>query len=150
MSPGTTWERNKAETRGLIRGTPMLFTTYPANVRKAERILAFDGDLPRIPELVAPHWPQSGHKILSFFDNIVRPRESRAVTIDRHAVAICLNRQPSTRELGLTWKAYRDYSRAYEIVANEFRVKPHEVQAVTWCEWRRTEGDLHESQALPF
>ena len=153
LSPGTSFERNKLETRALLKNTPVMFTTYPANVIKAEGIVERfkrDGDTAALAGMVAPHWPKSGNKIGAFYDNIVSPGFSRAVTVDRHAVAVCIGRHPEKSELQLGAALYRDYSRAYEIVADGLALLPHEVQAVTWSAWRRTEGDLHATEFLPF
>ena len=153
LSPGTNFERNKLETRALLKSTPVMYTTYPANVEKAESILErwkANGDRSALAGMVAPHWPKSGSKIAAFFDNIVSPDESRAVTIDRHAIAICIGRHPEKSELRLGPVAYRDYSRAYEIVAKEKDLLPHQVQAITWAAWRDAEGDLHATEFLPF
>jgi hypothetical protein len=147
MSPGTFWERNKMETAALLMGADVEFTTYPRNVEKAERIRTVDkrGDY---LDLVKPN-PASGWKVGSFYQNIVDPDDPEPVTIDRHAIAICLGRAPNEREQSLTRWRYACYAAAYREVAAERGLSPNAVQAITWCEYRRANGDLHQ-EPLPF
>jgi hypothetical protein len=154
LSPGTSWDRNKIETRALLeewRGqrTPGTFpyTTYPANVKKARRILRAS-DRPCFLDLVKPR-PASGWKIGSFYRNIVDPVDPDPVTIDRHAIAICLGHPPDEGEQQLTGYRYRCYAAAYRRVAAERGMVPSEVQAITWAAYRRHTGDLHQTE-LPF
>ena len=154
LSPGTHWDRNKQETRAMLeewRGqrTTGLFpyTTYPANVKKARAILAAT-DRACYLDLVKPI-PASGHKIGAFYRNILDPKDAEPVTIDRHAIAICLGHAPGDGEQQLTGYRYRCYTAAYRKVAAERGMVPSEVQAITWAAYRRANGDLHQ-QDLPF
>lgn len=154
LSPGTSWDRNKIETRALLeewRGqrTPGTFpyTTYPANVKKARGILqAPDRDC--YMDLVKPR-KDSGFKIGAFYANISDPRDMGPVTIDRHAIAICIGHAPDAGEQQLTGYRYRCYAAAYRKVAAELNMVPSEVQAITWAAYRRYAGDLHQTD-LPF
>jgi hypothetical protein len=144
MSPGTNWDRNKSETRALLAGTETEFTTYPANVLKAEHIREVDKRSDYL-DLVKPR-PGSGWKIGSFYRNIVDPDDAEPVTIDRHAIAVCLGHAPDDREQQLTAYRYRCYAEAYRLVAAERGLTPNAVQAITWCEYRRANGDLHQGR----
>jgi hypothetical protein len=154
LSPGTFWNRNKNETTALLeewRGerTPGTYpyTTYPANVKKARGILRATGRDCYL-DLVKPR-PASGWKIGSFYRNIVDPTDPDPVTIDRHAIAVCLGHAPTDGEQQLTGYRYRCLAAAYRKVATERGMVPSEVQAITWSAYRRTNGDLHQ-QDLPF
>ncbi len=154
MSPGTSWDRNKIETRAMLeewRGerTPGTFpyTTYPANVKKARRILS-GAERDCYLDTVKPR-KDSGFKIGSFYRNIVDPSDGDAVTIDRHAIAVCLGHAPDDGEQQLTGYRYRCYAAAYRKVAAERGMVPSEVQAITWAAYRRYTGDLHQTE-LPF
>jgi hypothetical protein len=147
MSPGTAWDRNKEETEALLAGKEIEFTTYPHNVEKARKIL----DSPRQKDYIALVKPRkdSGWKIGSFYRNITNPEENGPVTVDRHAIAICIGHAPTPKEQSITAYRYRCYAAAYQRAACEAGMLPHEVQAITWSEYRRRNGDLHQVD-LPF
>ena len=101
-----------------------------------------------------------GRKVRSFYANISRPRRSGPVTIDRHAVAICLRGlegadtsrfdpvPPSTLErIGV----YTYLASAFRGAADRTDLRPHEMQAVTWVTWRRLTGaDVHDRPQEEF
>jgi hypothetical protein len=131
----------------LLKGEELKFTTYPRNVEKAERIRRVSKRADYL-DLVQPQ-PASGWKIGSFYRNIVDPDDGEPVTIDRHAIAVAIGHAPSGREQNLTAYRYRCLAEAYRQVAAERGLTPNAVQAITWCEYRRTKGDLHQ-EPLPF
>ncbi len=74
------------------------------------------------------------------------PDDPDPVTIDRHAIAIATGERG---DAGITAWQYRCLAEAYRIVARERNMVPNEVQAITWCAFRRENGDLHQ-EPLPF
>ena len=77
-----------------------------------------------------------GLKTQAFFENLYRPKTSRAVTVDvwqiRWAKSIGLIPENGT----LTPKRYRRVADMVTKVANDLQLKPHEYQALTWYETR--------------
>ena len=154
LSPGTSWDRNKIETAALLeewRGERAAgtfpYTTYPANVKKARRILRLT-ERECYLDAVKPH-ATSGNKIGNFYRNILGPNDPEPVTIDRHAIAICLGHPPTEKEQSISSYRYRCFAAAYQKVAAERGMVPNEVQAITWSAYRRANGDLHQLD-LPF
>jgi hypothetical protein len=131
---GQEQDRNAGAVGGVAR------TTDPGNVSVY--------DVSREREKGAAR-PDSGFKIGAFYANIVNPRNAEPVTVDRHAIAICLGHPPDEGEQQLTGYRYRCYAAAYRLVAEERGMVPSEVQAITWAAYRRYTGDLHQSE-LPF
>jgi len=134
LSPGATWDRNVIETRALITGENISFTTYPKMVVKARKILA--ADVADIEGLLAPRPNKSGFKILRFYRHICQPWRPDIAVIDRHAVAICLGRMADKAEQKLTRWMYTNYELAYQVAAKRAGVAVSEMQAITWCAWR--------------
>lgn len=79
----------------------------------------------------------NGKKISAFFTNILNPTESGRVTIDRHAIAVCLGRTIRDNEASLTPKQYQFMEQCYKLAGARVGLLGHEIQATTWCEWRR-------------
>lgn len=91
-----------------------------------------------------------GHKVRSFYDNIWGTG-SRSVTVDTHAVSAALGQKvtaqdprmgkimagPSSREYS-TKGVYPLIADAYRRVAHKYKLRPDQVQAIVWLEWRRT------------
>lgn len=79
----------------------------------------------------------NGNKIQNFFLNIAFPQGSKAVTIDRHALSICLNRSVIKREtVGITDIQYNFFVGCYLEAAEIIGTRPSQVQSVTWEKWR--------------
>lgn len=78
-----------------------------------------------------------GLKTRSFFDNILMPLSSEAVTVDTHAIKIAgLDRD------SVTPRMYREIADAYRSAAYSVNLRPLEIQAITWTTWRRERGGV--------
>ncbi len=80
-----------------------------------------------------------GKKVRSFFTLIADPYDWYTVCVDRHAVAVALGRTLSDRERKILERVgvYDYIADAYRIAAHSLGIAPHELQAITWLEWRR-------------
>ncbi len=128
LSPGADIERNYQLLTTLL-ATGDAAHPYGRPVRVARNILHGQ---PPLDEL-------GGNKVLSFYDNLARPQASTAVTIDRHAFAILMGGPTSdrTRTRALDRKGGYDWAAdVYRTIADEYGVRPNELQAVTWHHWR--------------
>lgn len=134
LSPGCSWDRN------LVLAEHMLITAdcshpYGDAISKARRILQGED-----PNLVL-----GGRKVRSFYRNILYPALPGPVTIDRHAMAICVATEQGKRGGSIIdpkelegWGTYQLYALAYRIAARKLRyATPHQCQAVCWLTWRR-------------
>ncbi|WP_461522041.1 DUF7178 family protein [Porticoccus sp.] len=80
-----------------------------------------------------------GRKIVSFYGNLRYPRRpSETPTIDRHAARILFGvENDDAARLGKNLLAqkrgYAIAARVYRDVAREVGLRPHELQAITWC-----------------
>lgn len=126
LSPRNPWHRNVALARlafvGVLSGG-----TLGDSVRKANLIRSGIDPLDALGK---------GRKTLSFFDNILNPFTSTAVTIDVHAMRVAgiVDRDaPTVRQ-------YRELSDAYSQVAADNNMRPLELQAITWCVYRREQN----------
>lgn len=129
-SPGITWEQAVAQVQDYVRlgGGDRLSGMYQANARKIIKLLRDHN--------IALHL--RGWKVRSFYENLLHPRTSQRVTIDRWAM----------RVFGLDEKNYnladaRVYERfadSYRLAAADLGTIPSRVQAATWCAIRREEG----------
>lgn len=81
-------------------------------------------------------------KSRSFFLNIINPDIVTNVTIDRHAIAITLQRPDSVQPLPdrfaqMTIAQYNFFQAAYVQAAKELDILPQQLQAITWTVYRR-------------
>ena len=74
-------------------------------------------------------------KTYSFADNIA-DRDSKEITIDRHAIKVAYGTE-SSKEILITDKRYRQAREAYAIVAEQHGLKGYELQAITWLTYKR-------------
>lgn len=83
-----------------------------------------------------------GRKVIAFYMAIVAPFGSGAPVVDRHAVAIYMGRTVSEKELGFlsTKKVMDRIQWAYKKAGKELGVHHHQVQSVTWTQWRINKG----------
>ena len=129
LSPASSWERNKQETDWLLAGIKGIkvpkfkFTTYGANVIKAERIALGEDPMKLLN-------PKTGPKTYYFYWSIMGCSES--VCIDRHAYTIATG-EPYK---GLKPKQYRLVADHYKRAAKRLNVMPSQLQAVLWVDYR--------------
>lgn len=83
-----------------------------------------------------------GLKTLNFYHNIHQPERSGPVTVDRHAHDIARGEVWGNANRALTTTTrYAVLADAYRAAAALRDVRPHEMQAVTWVQWRDEHGD---------
>ncbi len=138
LSPNARWERNVADAYtlcGVLSSGGALESvrvqTYGLNRAKAGAIfraavagLPYDGIL-------------SGPKVTRFARTIERPWESHGITVDVHAFSVASNRRFTTTTVVIGAPDYRTCERAYLTVGEELAIAGHQVQAITWCVWKR-------------
>ena len=78
--------------------------------------------------------PKSGHKVWSFYQNILQPDTSLAVTVDRHAIAIWAT--PETEFKWMTPGRYARIESDYQDAGEALGMLPHQAQAISWCAYR--------------
>ena len=121
LSPRNKWHRNISDTVDLIRrGKKSKVATYNANKYKALAILK--ADYPEEVETLL-----NGTKIVSFYNNIMRPYKEDHVTVD----IWCMRSVNFTGNLSAKG-AYNGIQKAYTEVSTELGIKPHELQAIVW------------------
>lgn len=129
LSPQISWDRNMVLADRLCAGLRVT-GVYSANIAKAHAIQAGAEPL----EILG------GNKVRAFFECIANPYCSRAVVVDRHALAIVEGRVLSEAERrgALRDRVYGEIANAYIEAARIAKLDaPHEMQAVTWLVWRR-------------
>lgn len=77
----------------------------------------------------------NGLKTRAFWDNILNPHTSEAVTIDKHAFDIA-NGVRTGYSTVITDKAYRECASLYRDAAHIAGIPPLHMQAITWVAWR--------------
>ena len=132
LSPGTDWERNKADAMQVLAGNESHgFGSYGHNVRKAFEIRAVGQQ-----ERVEKYFPAD--KTFNFYHNIVNPAAAKYVTIDRHALSVGIGATRADKTV--TKVEYRELARHYNLAAKKLGILPQQVQAVTWVVWRNRKG----------
>jgi hypothetical protein len=131
LSPQVSWDRNKILAAKAFADDVATGHTG-AMLRQANRILQ---------DYQQPLDVLRGPKVREFFRCIVNPYCLESVCIDRHAVAIALARDVSNdagkylQRVGAFQKAQDVYREAATLLGGD--VLPMQVQAVTWCQWRK-------------
>lgn len=130
VSPGTRWEQNLQDAEKIIRfGEQASVTSYSRNKDKAIAILRGG----RVSDYV------KGQKVRAFFDNLYRPRQSKAVTIDRWMVRV-LTGAITEKEEKAVFDSRRKYSDLADCVrryADKIGILPSQLQAALWIGARR-------------
>lgn len=130
LSPMSPWEKNKLDCQALCMGNEEhRFVTFGANVAKARRLLSMACYNEIVTEL-------NGQKITAFFDNIYNP-ESDTVTIDSHMVSIASGIRLSKKDRpNVTKTLYLTIEDGVRSIADKFKLRPYELQAILWVTWR--------------
>lgn len=144
LSPGCTWIKNLIDADNIMIDQKVKVSTYGRNKQKAIDILNYlDTSI------------VSGQKVSSFYHNILH-RDSQEVTIDRHTVRTILQKpgeHPMTEDVYQraisTPKRYRECSEVVRQAAWTWGVRAPQMQALTWCAYRRNNGqDQYDWKAL--
>lgn len=133
LSPGCKWSSNIADAEEVLKyGSDAVVTTYGANKEKAVRIL--NGET---FETVANRNKRTGRKVRAFYDNLLNPETSNAVTIDRWIIRAVYGKQDEKIERSVF--ASNLYEKLSGIIADAARardLRPHELQAMVWLQIR--------------
>lgn len=78
-----------------------------------------------------------GLKTNAFWDNILNPYTSEAVTVDKHAFDIA-NGVRTGYSTVITDKAYREVESLYREAAHIVGIAPLHMQAICWVQWRNS------------
>lgn len=130
LSPMSPWDRNKLDAYEMCMGNlEHRFTTFGANVRKAERLLKLNDYDSIVTEL-------NGLKTVAFFDNIFNP-DSDSVTIDSHMLSLAHGEKLSKSDRpSMTKSMYHIIEDGIRSIADKFKLRPYELQAILWVTWR--------------
>jgi hypothetical protein len=137
-SPQAGWLENKRYTVSFLIN-PKVRLRSAVQDDKSKRIasLTCENEIYNALSLTDAAW-----KTKAFFLNILNPDVVTDVTIDRHAIAICIQRPEKTEALSeayskLTKKQYDFFQLAYVQAAKKLDILPQQLQAITWTSYRR-------------
>jgi len=138
FSPQCGWQENKRFALSfLINSTKVMGNEVRTS--KAQKILTLtsEADIYNALSINNEAW-----KTKAFFLNILNPDLITDVTIDRHAIAICIQSTNSTKSLSnnygkLTVIQYRFFEKCYAKAALQLDILPQQLQAIVWTVYRR-------------
>jgi len=132
LSPNNTFASNcKSLEKFLKHKTDCKVSTFNGQKNKAKEIYFMENPTEEKIKAVL-----SGLKTLSFFENIYRPKTSKAVTIDLWMIRWAKSLKLIPEKGSLTPKRYRMLSDMVTKVANDLQLRPLEYQALLWVEQR--------------
>ena len=138
LSPNNRWERNCKDTLSMcqawINGDSLDdFKVSCYNTMKQKAWSMLQDDLQDDEDILTR---LNGQKIRSFYSNI---RGLDEVTIDGHALNIARGKREglTSDKTNMGKKQYRELQAAYVSAAKRVKVKPSELQAITWTTWKR-------------
>ena len=141
LSPNNRWERNCKDAltmcQAWINGdTTDDFKVSCYNTMKQKAWSILEDDLTTDEDILSR---LNGQKIRSFYSNI---RGLDEVTIDGHALNIARGKREglTSDKTNMGKKQYRELQAAYVTAAKRVKVKPHELQAITWTTWKRIDN----------
>lgn len=143
LSPRNKWERNVADAENLIR----VFTADPESVDSV-KVCTFGRNKAKAIEILQLSEPVreeqvlgilSGPKLQEFYGCIIGVHDE--VCIDGHAYSIWAGDRITLANVPSIGKKLREKIKvAYCRAAQEVDVTPAQMQAITWCAWRRIHG----------
>ena len=138
LSPNNRWERNCKDALTMCQAwisgdTTDDFKVSCYNTMKQKAWSILEDDLTTDDDILSR---LNGQKIRSFYSNI---RGLDEVTIDGHALNIARGKREglTSDKTNMGKKQYRELQAAYVTAAKRVKVKPHELQAITWTTWKR-------------
>ena len=135
LSPQCAWETNKLATRDMLETKHTTRQVYPFNVNKARRIL--DGET--FEQVTASR--RYGKKVKAFYDNILFPETSIAVTVDTHAIRAAFDATDLTaRHIRWVFECggNKILQLAYQKAATKFKLQPLKLQAIVWLQVKQS------------
>jgi len=138
FSPQCGWQENKRFALSFLI-SPNKIIKCQVQTDKARKILTLqsEADIYRALSLNDAAW-----KTKAFFLNMLNPTVLTDVTIDRHAIAVCIQHPSNTFALSeaygkLTVAQYRFFEACYVKAAVQLGILPQQLQAITWTTYRR-------------
>lgn len=130
LSPQKKWETNKLEVEAL-------FLEVFEGIKPSFGFFATKKQLAECKEIIQGKFsiPPKRTKTWSFADNIAYT-DSEQVTIDRHALRVAYD-DKSAKIDKVTPVQYREAREAYRKIAIKYGLKAYQVQAITWCVYKR-------------
>jgi len=139
LSPGVAWEQNLLDAENVLKAWIAgdywtTVGTYGPQQGKAWTILR-ECDQLHGAELDEYVGTENARKTRAFYHDILSPKESQAVTIDRWILrALGVPVQRTTAQL------YRLGTLAMQFIAQQKNARPHQVQALVWVCIRNRDG----------
>ena len=143
FSPQVSWEQNKGNVIKFIKdGINCSIFASTKQKLQAKNILKCQ-DVKGIIRILNNGSNDKARKIVSFFNNILFYDLASTVTIDRHAIAIGIQRPEKTsalKQTNITKGQYTFFESCYINVAIKLNILPHVLQAETWVNYRIIRG----------
>lgn len=131
LSPLKSWTENQKIANTFLANGEARHTRMMTNKARAILNNIDDNQVESILTIL------NGNKIQNFFLNIAFPLGNEAVTIDRHALSICLNRNIVKSDyVGITDSQYNFFASCFIEASKLVEVRPSQMQSVTWEKWR--------------
>jgi hypothetical protein len=138
FSPQTGWVENKRFALSFLYNPTRRIKSL-VQTNKAKRILNLSAE----PDIYnALSIANAGFKTKGFFLNMINPDIITDVTIDRHAIACCIQNPDNVYALSvksgkLTRAQYDFFQHCFIQAAKQLDILPHQLQAITWVTYRR-------------
>lgn len=141
LSPCKSWNQNKKEAlKMIVTGDCGHIKAFK---QKAAAIIASSGTEDEVLRIL------NGNKIQAFYLNMRYPEKSLHLTIDRHALSVCLNRWITEDDYrGMTKKQYLFFSECYRHAAAKLGISALLVQSATWLTWRKIKREFKSGVQL--
>lgn len=138
LSPNNRWERNCADAELVVR----LYKAGGAEAALGAKVCTYKTNLVKAVQILEGHHiPDTlrGPKVTEFYHCIIGSVSE--VCIDGHAYSIWAGQRLTMKEIPSIGKKLRAQIKAdYIAAARKYDLRPCEVQAITWCAWRRIHG----------
>jgi hypothetical protein len=130
LSPQKKWETNKMEVEAL-------FLEVYEEIKPSFNYFATKKQLEECKQIIKGEFsiPPKRIKTWSFADNIANS-ESEQVTVDRHALRVAYDDKTAKIDK-VTLTQYKEAREAYIKIAIKYGLKAYQVQAITWCTYKR-------------
>ena len=128
ISANTSWTANKTLAIKAYQGD--MAVGFPDKVRKVTRL--FSGE--------SPDTVLGGTKVRTFYATILDPTASHPAVIDRHAFDIAINKRLGSAKRPLGKANYALFADTYANAASLAGITTQQMQAITWVQWRKSNG----------